>query len=126
MVRGGSALLKGGELVSNELDSKKATSLKLGTSWMELARCRDVDAEVFFPSDGPGVQAAQRYCSECLVRESCLEYALENNIQHGVWGGASERARRRIAHQRRLAMARTAAKRSTAWDEHGQARKHGT
>ena len=105
--------------MSNELDSKKATSLKLGTSWMELARCRDVDPEVFFPNDGPGVQTAQRYCAECLVRESCLEYALENNIQHGVWGGASERGRRRIAHQRRLSVAPAATKRSSVWDERG-------
>jgi WhiB family transcriptional regulator, redox-sensing transcriptional regulator len=95
--------------MSNELDSEKTTSLKMGTSWMELARCRDVDPEVFFPKDGPGVLAAQRLCSECVVRESCLEYALENSIQHGVWGGTSERARRRIVHQRRRALARSRA-----------------
>jgi WhiB family transcriptional regulator, redox-sensing transcriptional regulator len=103
--------------MSNQLDSDKATSLRTGTSWMEMARCRDVDPQVFFPNDGPGVQAAQRYCAECLVRESCLEYALENHIQHGVWGGASERARRRISHQRRRALARSAAPTPRVRDE---------
>ncbi|HTT91952.1 MAG TPA: WhiB family transcriptional regulator [Acidimicrobiales bacterium] len=90
------------------LESEKASSLRTGTSWMELARCRNVDPEVFFPRDGVGVQAAQRYCAECLVRESCLEYALENHIQHGVWGGVSERGRRRMAHRRLRATARPA------------------
>ena len=109
ILRAARLYLQEARFMSSELDSEKATSVRMGTSWMELARCRDVDPEVFFPKDGPGVLAAQRFCSECLVKESCLEYALENNIQHGVWGGASERARRRIAHQRRRAEARSQA-----------------
>ena len=111
--------------MTNQVDSDKAASLKLGTSWMEMARCRDVDPEVFFPSDGPGVQAAQRYCAECLVRESCLEYALENHIQHGVWGGASERARRRISRQRRHTAAPSTAQRPYAGDEVKHAHRPG-
>lgn len=103
--------------MSNHLDSEKATTLKRGISWMELARCRDVDPQVFFPSDGPGVEAARRYCAECLVRGSCLEYALENHIQHGVWGGASERARRRMSRQRRAARALPGADPARAWTE---------
>jgi WhiB family transcriptional regulator, redox-sensing transcriptional regulator len=93
--------------MSFDLDSKKTTSPIDGTFWVERARCRNVDPAVFFPSDGPGVQAAQRYCAECPVREACLEYALENHIQHGVWGGVSERGRRRIAHNQRRAAAGT-------------------
>jgi WhiB family transcriptional regulator, redox-sensing transcriptional regulator len=89
------------------VESEKATSVRMGTSWMELARCRNVDPEVFFPNDGLGVRAAQQYCAECVVRESCLEYALENHIQHGVWGGVSERGRRRMAHKGRRAMTHT-------------------
>jgi WhiB family redox-sensing transcriptional regulator len=73
----------------------------LATSWMLRARCRDLPPSVFFPSDGAGVEVARRYCAECAVRVQCLEYALKYHIDHGVWGGASERERRRIAHSRR-------------------------
>jgi WhiB family transcriptional regulator, redox-sensing transcriptional regulator len=69
--------------------------------WIALARCRDLAPKIFFPSDGPGVEVAKRYCAECLVKRACLEFALENQIHHGVWGGTSERERRRIAKRRR-------------------------
>ena len=55
----------------------------------------------FFPSDGIGVQVAQPICAECPVSETCLEYALAHRIDHGVWGGRSERERRRILRRRR-------------------------
>lgn len=71
--------------------------------WMPHGKCRDMDPSFFFPNDGMGVLAAQRVCAECPVRTPCLEYALVNRIDHGVWGGASERERRRILRQRRLA-----------------------
>jgi WhiB family redox-sensing transcriptional regulator len=64
-------------------------------AWMERARCRGARAAEFFPSDGRGVEAAQRVCAECEVRSECLDYALANSIVHGVWGGTSERERRR-------------------------------
>ena len=70
--------------------------------WMACGRCRDMDPAIFFPSDGIGVQAAQRICSDCPVRTPCLEYALVNRVDHGVWGGTSERERRRILRSRRL------------------------
>jgi len=73
----------------------------MDTSWMVRGRCRDLPPEIFFPSDGVGVEVARRYCAECPVKGPCLEYALENHIEHGVWGGASERERRRIARARR-------------------------
>ena len=71
-------------------------------TWMAIAVCRDHRPEVFFPSDGAGVERAQRICATCPVGEQCLEYAIDNHIEHGVWGGASERARRRIARARRV------------------------
>jgi WhiB family redox-sensing transcriptional regulator len=52
-----------------------------------------------------GVLAAQKICAECPVAEACLEYALANHIDHGVWGGASERERRRILRRRRISRA---------------------
>jgi len=68
---------------------------------MLRARCRGVKPTEFFPSDGTGVETAQRVCQVCEVRIECLEYALKNRIEHGVWGGASERERRRILRRRR-------------------------
>ena len=69
--------------------------------WMLNAKCRGVNPAEFFPSDGSGVETAQRMCAECPVRAECLEYALEHRIDQGVWGGASERERRRILRRRR-------------------------
>ena len=74
----------------------------MDTAWMARGRCRDIPPSVFFPSDGVGVDVARRICSECPVREPCLEYALRNRIDHGVWGGASERERRRLLKARRV------------------------
>ena len=75
---------------------------------MVQGRCRDLPPEIFFPSDGVGVEVARRYCAECPVKTPCLEYALENHIEHGVWGGASERERRRIARSRKSIPVRSA------------------
>ena len=72
------------------------------TSWMEEGNCKDLPPNIFFPSDGAGVEVARRICASCPVRMACLDYALENHIDHGVWGGESERERRRIARRRRL------------------------
>jgi WhiB family redox-sensing transcriptional regulator len=70
-------------------------------AWMLQGKCRGVNPADFFPSDGLGVEAAQHVCRTCEVRVECLEYALEHRIEHGVWGGASERERRRILRRRR-------------------------
>ena len=72
------------------------------TEWMAGGKCREVAPETFFPSDGVGVEVARRICATCPMQAPCLEYALRNRIDHGVWGGASERERRRIARRRRL------------------------
>src|SRR5207247_7843955 len=70
--------------------------------WMAKGNCRTQPPATFFPSDGVGVEVARRICADCPVKGPCLEYALANRIDHGVWGGASERERRRIARRRRL------------------------
>jgi len=70
-------------------------------TWMRDGKCRGIDPAEFFPSDGLGVDRARRVCDDCPVRAECLEYALEYRIEHGVWGGASERERRRILRRRR-------------------------
>jgi len=68
--------------------------------WMFRGRCQDTDPGLFFPSEGVGVALAQRVCAECPVVAECLEYALINGIEHGVWGGTSERERNRIRRRR--------------------------
>lgn len=73
--------------------------------WMADGACRNYPAAAFFPSDGVGVDSARKICATCSVQEQCLEYALENRIDHGVWGGSSERERRRILKRRRDAAA---------------------
>src|SRR6202035_3979568 len=73
---------------------------EVDTTWMANGKCRELPPETFFPSDGVGVEVARRICADCPVKTPCLEYALYNRIEHGVWGGASERERRRIARQR--------------------------
>jgi len=70
-------------------------------AWMIYGSCRGVDPAWFFPSDGSGVEAAQRVCTKCRVRLECLEYALTCRLDQGVWGGTSERERQRILLGRR-------------------------
>jgi WhiB family redox-sensing transcriptional regulator len=69
-------------------------------NWMDDGICRNHAPDTFFPSDGVGVEVAKRICATCPVIDTCLEYALENHIDHGVWGGTSERQRRRILKAR--------------------------
>jgi WhiB family redox-sensing transcriptional regulator len=76
-------------------------------AWMHHGRCRSLSPAEFFPSDGVGVEKARRICAECPVKTECLEYALTFRIDHGVWGGCSERERRRILRQRRLTTSRS-------------------
>jgi WhiB family redox-sensing transcriptional regulator len=73
----------------------------MDTDWMDKGLCRQVAPSTFFPNDGVGVDVARRICGTCPVQAPCLEYALVERIDHGVWGGASERERRRILKRRR-------------------------
>lgn len=74
------------------------------TAWMASGNCREHAPTAFFPSDGVGVDRARKICASCPVIEPCLEYALDNRIDHGVWGGTSERERRRILKRRRVSI----------------------
>lgn len=68
--------------------------------WQRMAYCKDTDPNIFFPSGAHGVEIARKICADCVVKIPCLEYAIENRIDHGVWGGTSERERRRIIRSR--------------------------
>lgn len=64
--------------------------------WQERALCAQTDPEAFFPEKGGSTREAKRICLGCEVRDACLEYALANDERFGIWGGLSERERRRL------------------------------
>ena len=70
--------------------------------WAPWAACTSSDPEAWFPDKGQPSQAAKRICATCPVTAECLEWALAHKERHSVWGGLSERERRRI-QTRRLA-----------------------
>ena len=72
-------------------------------SWQRRANCMGVDPDLFFPERGASTREAKEVCRGCVVREECLEYALANGEKFGIWGGLSERERRRIRRARALA-----------------------
>ncbi len=67
--------------------------------WQELALCAQTDPESFFPEKGGSTREAKRICTGCEVRDACLEYALANDERFGIWGGLSERERRRLKRE---------------------------
>lgn len=74
--------------------------------WRDHAACRDADPELFFPvgTAGPAllqVQQAKAICARCQVREACLDWAISNGQESGVWGGTSEEERRALRAARR-------------------------
>jgi WhiB family transcriptional regulator, redox-sensing transcriptional regulator len=64
--------------------------------WTSRSLCRQVDPELFFPEKGGSTREAKRICRDCPVRAECLGFALENNERFGIWGGLSERERRKL------------------------------
>jgi WhiB family transcriptional regulator, redox-sensing transcriptional regulator len=65
-------------------------------SWQERALCAETDPEAFFPEKGGSTREAKKICTGCEVKAECLEYALTNDERFGIWGGLSERERRRL------------------------------
>ena len=64
--------------------------------WQGEALCAQTDPEAFFPEKGGSTREAKRICNRCPVRTDCLEYALSHDERFGIWGGLSERERRRL------------------------------
>jgi len=69
-------------------------------SWQERALCAQTDPEAFFPEKGGSTRDAKKICTTCEVKAQCLEYALQNDERFGIWGGLSERERRRLRRAR--------------------------
>jgi WhiB family redox-sensing transcriptional regulator len=68
-------------------------------SWQERALCAQTDPESFFPEKGGSTREAKKVCTGCDVKGDCLEYALAHDERFGIWGGLSERERRRLKKQ---------------------------
>jgi WhiB family transcriptional regulator, redox-sensing transcriptional regulator len=65
-------------------------------AWQEQSLCAQTDPEAFFPEKGGSTREAKRICVGCEVKSECLEYALAHDERFGIWGGLSERERRRL------------------------------
>jgi WhiB family redox-sensing transcriptional regulator len=68
--------------------------------WEGRALCAQTDPEGFYPEKGGSTKAAKQVCLGCEVREQCLQYALANDERFGIWGGLSERERRKLKKER--------------------------
>ncbi len=73
----------------------------MNLSWRTNAACRGLDPEIFYPVSDEDAEAAKEVCNRCPVQGPCLEHALGLREKEGVWGGCTERERRRIIRQRR-------------------------
>lgn len=70
--------------------------------WQARANCTGVDPELFFPERGSSTREAKEVCRGCVVQQDCLEFAIANGEKFGIWGGMSERERRRVRRSRVL------------------------
>lgn len=79
--------------------------------WMDQAKCHGLPGNLFYAEyqhNNSQVQEARSVCrgthldhpGVCPVIQECLDYAINNGERYGVWGGCSERERRRIKRQR--------------------------
>ena len=75
-------------------------------AWHDRANCKGANAYLFFPERGASTRTAKGICRECQVRGECLEFALRSGEKFGIWGGLSERERRRVRRERQVAAAR--------------------
>ncbi len=84
-------------------NGKLLDALELSTlAWQADANCMGADADLFFPERGASTRRAKAICAECAAQPQCLEYAIVNGERFGIWGGLSERERRRLRKERAL------------------------
>ena len=83
-------------LATAEVVAAMAEPVEAELSWQERALCAQTDPESFFPEKGGSTREAKKVCTGCEVRAECLEYALAHDERFGIWGGLSERERRRL------------------------------
>jgi WhiB family redox-sensing transcriptional regulator len=73
----------------------------MNLTWRQHAACRGLDPEIFYPATDEEADVAKAICKVCAIRQACLEHALGSRERDGIWGGATEKERRRIIRQRR-------------------------
>ncbi len=85
------------------MDTKLIEALVLDKlSWQDFANCSGADQDLFFPERGASTRKAKSICAACTVKVECLEFAITQGERFGIWGGLSERERRKIRRQRAL------------------------
>lgn len=82
-------------LIDEETPDEESDEL----AWQDRALCAQTDPNAFFPEKGESLKSAKAVCGACPVRGECLEYALNNKMRFGIWGGLSERERRDLLAQ---------------------------
>jgi WhiB family redox-sensing transcriptional regulator len=78
------------------IDSRPYPAGAVDVGWQDRARCSQIDPEAFFPEKGGSTRDAKKVCQGCEVRAECLQFAIDHDERFGVWGGLSERERRRL------------------------------
>jgi WhiB family redox-sensing transcriptional regulator len=71
--------------------------------WQDVAACREIPVEMFFPPAEQESEVAKAVCANCTVRQPCLEFALAEAERFGIWGGLTSLERRSLAAKRRKA-----------------------
>lgn len=89
----------------SRLDLGEPADLLAESGFRDFGSCRGLDPDLFFPERGEPSVRAKQVCGDCIVRDECLRYALDHNERYGIWGGTSERERRRLRRDRRQAAA---------------------
>ncbi|WP_280381432.1 WhiB family transcriptional regulator [Nocardia wallacei] len=83
---------------TDSLMARLAADLQDQEDWQDRAVCAQTDPDAFYPEKGGSTADAKKVCMRCPVRVECLRYALDHDERFGIWGGTSERERRRIKH----------------------------
>jgi WhiB family redox-sensing transcriptional regulator len=88
-------------VLGNLIEALQAEGIDM--AWQDFANCRGADPDLFFPERGASTRTAKGICRECSVQEDCLEFAIVSSEKFGIWGALSERERRKIRRERKIA-----------------------
>jgi WhiB family redox-sensing transcriptional regulator len=94
------SLLHAGQIKEGAVDIQALIGGYETPGWQQRANCMGVDPDLFFPERGSSTREAKEVCRGCVVRVDCLEFAIANGEKFGIWGGMSERERRRVRRAR--------------------------